>query len=455
MLSATHLVAQLRKGERTVRDTVHGALITIEAQQERLNTSTLIDSERALARADELDDSGLAKGGSLAGVPIAIKDLIDHQGRPTTCGSSFYELIPEQSATIVQRLESAGAVVVSRTNLHEFAYGFSSENPWFGPVRNPLNEANSAGGSSGGSAAAVAAGQVPIAIGTDTGGSVRVPAALCGIYGLKVTHGRVPLSGVFPLAASLDTVGPLAATVDDLSLAYQVLAGYDSDDAWSVRRPVTAPGGARPDLNGVRIAVPVPWIDDAPISEEVAKAFADTVTRLSALGADVETVTDHVLSLPGHLAPLSGAEAAFVHRAWIDAGKPYGDDVHDRLKEAMQVTSDEYVAAHAWREKVRRHFEDVFASHDLMITPATGVTSKQIGVDTVATIGGDVFYRTALSYFSALVNVAGNPAIVGPLALDGSPPPSLQIIAPHWSEHRLLDVAATLVAHGVMRDPVI
>ena len=455
MLSATHLIAQLRKGERTVRDSVHGSLITIEGQQDRLNTATFIDSERALARADELDDSENSKGGSLAGVPIAIKDLIDHEDRPTTCGSSFFSNTPGQSATIVRRLEHAGAVVVSRTNLHEFAYGFSSENPWFGPVRNPLDQANSAGGSSGGSAAAVAAGQVPIAIGTDTGGSVRVPAALCGIYGLKVTHGRVPLSGVFPLAASLDTVGPLAATVEDLSLAYQALAGHDPDDAWSVRRPVTVPGGARPDLNGVRIAVPLPWIDDAPISEEVAAGFAEAVTRLSALGADVETVTDPVLSLPGHIGNLSGAEAASVHRGWMAEGKPYGDDVHARLEKAIQITSDEYVDAHAWREQVRRHFDDLFASHDLVITPATGVTAKQIGIDTVATIGGDVFYRTALSYFSALVNVAGNPAIVGPLALDGSPPPSLQIIAPAWSEHRLLDVAATLVAHGVMRDPII
>lgn len=454
MLSATHLVAQLRKGERSVRDTVHGALITIEAQQERLNTSTLIDSDRALERSDTLDDRG-SSDGVLAGVPVAIKDLIDHVGRPTTCGSSFYSETAERSATVVERLEEAGAVVVSRTNLHEFAFGFSSENPWFGPVRNPLDDTTSAGGSSGGSAAAVAAGQVPIALGTDTGGSVRVPAALCGIYGLKVTHGRVPLTGVFPLAASLDTVGPLAASVDDLALAYQVIAGHDDNDPWSARRPTTSPGAARPDLKGVRVAVPLPWIDDAPVSEEVATAFAEAVTRLSSLGAEVQTVADPVLALPGHLAELSGAEAASVHRTWFDEGKPYGDDVHERLGKAMQVTSDEYVAAHAWREQVRRHFEDMFASHDLMITPATGVTSKQIGVDTVATIGGDVFYRTALSYFSALVNVAGNPAIVGPLALDGSPPPSLQIIAPHWSEHRLLDVAATLVAHGVMRDPVI
>ena len=454
MLSASQIVAQLRRGERTVRDTVHGSLITAEGQQERLNATTLIDSDRALTRADELDESGdFAQ--PLSGVPIALKDLIDHAGRATTCGSSFYAPVPDRSATVVDRLEAAGAVIVSRTNLHEFAYGFSSENPWFGPVRNPLDTETSAGGSSGGSAAAVAAGQVPIAIGTDTGGSVRVPAALCGVYGLKVTHGRIPLTGVFPLAASLDTVGPIAATIDDLALAYQVMAGHDPGDPWSAQRPATSPAGARPDLNGVRVAVPIPWIDDAPVSEEVAEAFTEAVTRIQALGATVDTVTDLVLAVDHRLVDLSGAEAAAVHRAWFDEGREYGDDVRERLEYAMGLGSDDYVAAHAWRVEIQRHFEQLFATHDLVITPATGVTSKRIGEDTVPTIGGDVFYRKALSYFSALVNVAGNPAIVGPLATNGNPPPSLQIIAPDWSEHRLLDVAATLVDRGVLADPEI
>lgn len=452
MLSAAQIVAQLRRDERTVRDTVHGSLITTEAQQERLNATTLIDGDRALQRADELDEAGDTTG-PLAGVPIALKDIIDHAGRPTTCGSKFYSSTPDRSATVVERLEAAGAVIVSRTNLHEFAYGFSSENPWFGPVRNPLDTDTSAGGSSGGSAAAVAAGQVPIAIGTDTGGSVRVPAALCGVYGLKVTHGRIPLTGVFPLAGSLDTVGPIAATVSDLALAYQVMAGHDPSDPWSAHRPQTSPGGARPDLNGVRIAVPVPWIDDAPTSEPVAAAFAEAVTRLAALGATVETVTDPVISLPGHLVDLSAAEAASVHRAWYTEGKEYGADVHERLQYAMSLGSDDYVAAHAWRAEIRRHFEQLFASHDLIVTPATGVTSKTIGQDMVPTIRGEVFYRTALAYFTAMVNVAGSPALVGPLATEGRPPPALQIVAPEWSEHRLLDVAATLVEHGVMRDP--
>lgn len=450
MLAASHIVAQIRSGERTVRDTVSGSLITTEGQQERLNVATLIDRDRAIERAEALDESGF-DGGALFGVPVALKDLIDHSGRPTRCGSSFYSETPERSATVVERLEAAGAVIVSRTGLHEFAYGFSSENPWFGPVRNPLDPETSPGGSSGGSAAAVAAGQVPIAIGTDTGGSVRVPAALCGVFGLKVTHGRVPLTGVFPLAASLDTVGPIAGNVTDLGAAYQAIAGYEAADPWSRSRPVTPPTGARPDLKGLRVAIPLPWIDDAPISEEVAEAFAEAVSRIEALGATIETVTDDVIALPGHIVDLSGSEAATVHREWFTAGEPYGDDVAQRLEYAMKLTVDDVVAANEWRDHVKRQFSQMLGRHDLIVTPGTGVTRKTIGVDTVETIDGDVFYRKALSYFSALVNVAGSPALVGPLETEGSPPPALQLVAPRWAEHRLLDVAATLCEHGVMR----
>ena len=142
-----------------------------------------------------------------------------------------------------------------------------------------------------------------------------------------------------------------------------------------------------------------------------------------------------------------------MHRSWFEEGREYGADVHERLEYAMGLGSDDYVAAHAWRVEIQRHFDQLFATHDLVITPATGVTAKHLGQDTVSTIDGDVFYRKALSYFTALVNVAGNPAIVGPLATAGNPPPALQIIAPDWSEHRLLEVAATLVDQGVLRDP--
>jgi 1-carboxybiuret hydrolase len=454
-LPAARIAAEVRRGERSARDTVAGALTLIEGQQERLNTSTLIDSDRALARAEEIDRRVGAgtDPGSLAGVPIALKDLLDHEGRPTTCGSSFHAEVATTSATVVRRLEEAGAVIVSRTGLHEFAYGFNSENDWFGPVRNPLDTTLSPGGSSGGSAAAVAAGQVPIAIGTDTGGSVRVPAAMCGVFGLKVTHGRVPLTGVFPLAPSLDTVGPIAASIDDLALGYHIMAGHDAADPWSVPQPVIRSGGARPDLQGVRIGLPVAWLDRGPVTDEVAEAFAIAVAAMGRLGAVFEEIHDDVLTAPGLIAELAGAEAGTVHRQWFAEDRRYGDQVRSRFETALGVTLDTYVEAQAWRSSVRNRTAAAFSRVDLIATPAAGATRKVIGVDSIPTPAGEVHHRVVLSWFSALVNHMACPAIVGPLPSATVPPPGLQLIGPWWSEHRLLEIGATLERSGVLELP--
>lgn len=450
-VSAATIAAEVKAGSRTAAETVAASLDEIEAQQPRLNVATFVDRDAALERAAEIDRAVSAgeDPGPLAGVPVALKDLIDHAGRVTTCGSSFYREVAERSATVVERLEAAGAVIVSRTGLHEFAFGFSSENHWFGPVRNPLDPETSPGGSSGGSAAAVAAGQVPVAIGTDTGGSVRVPAALCGQFGLKVTHGRVPLTGVFPLAPSLDTVGPIAATVDDLTLVYSVVAGDDPDDPWSAPRPVVTPSARLPDLQGVRIGIPVPWIDDVPTSEEVAAAFAETVGRLQALGAQVTEVEAPSLTPPGMIREASYGEVATIHRTWWTQGREYGPEVAARIEEAVGVTLDEYVEARRWRAALTHVAARLFRRVDLLATPATGVTVKRIGDDTVETTRGPVPYRTALSGFTALVNHLGCPALVAPAASETTPPPGLQLVAPWWREHRLLEVAGLAEREGV------
>jgi len=455
VISATSIASEVRRGTRTARDTVAGAITLTRAQQDRLNVVTHID-ETALSRAEQID-ADVARGrdpGPLAGVPIAVKDIIDQSGVATTCGSSFFRQVAATSATVIERLEQAGAVIISRTGLHEFAYGFNSENHWFGPVRNPLDPELSPGGSSGGSAAAVAGGQVPIAIGTDTGGSVRVPAALCGIFGLKVTHGRIPLTGVFPLAASLDTVGPLATNVADLAVAYEVMAGYDPGDPWSVDRPVVAAGTGPPDLNGLRIGIPVPWVDDAPITDGVAAAFADAMARIQGLGASVEQVEDPEFAPPGMIQELSAAEAATVHREWWNEDREYGPEVKARLAAAMEVTLDQYVAAQRWRSRLKQRTAEAFKRFDLIATPTVGATRKVIGVDTVATLRGEVSHRAAIAVFTALVNHMGCPALALPLPSEDSPPPSLQVIGPWWSEHRLLGMAMTLERHGVVSTTV-
>lgn len=454
MIGATTIAAEVNRGDRSARDTIAGALTAAHAQQERLNVCTLIDDDRALQRAEELDElvSSGRSPGPLAGVPIALKDLVDHAGRTTTCGSGFYRHEATATAESVRRLEAAGAVIVSRTNLHEFAYGFSSENHWNGPVRNPLDSDLSCGGSSGGSAAAVAAGQVPIAIGTDTGGSVRVPAAMCGIFGLKVTHGRIPISGVFPLAASVDTVGPLAGSVADLAVAYAAMAGYHREDRWSQPVPVVSPSSTRPDLRGLRIGIPVPWVDDNPVAEEVAEAFTEAIDGLRRLGAEVEPFEDPYVTNDDAVAILAGGEIAAVHRKWVEQGEPYGPEVAARLDRALAVTIDEFMAAADWRAMARQRVLAAFSTFDFLVTPTTGSVRKVIGVDTVDTVDGPMPYRPVLSCFTAPVNQLGCPALAGPLP-GGSPPPSLQLIGAPWSEHRLLEVGALLQREGVFATP--
>ena len=419
--------------------------------QPELNAYTAIN-ERAKERATQIDRQ-VARGedpGPLAGVPIAIKDLIDQAGAVTTAGSSFYRFEAERSATVVRRLEAAGANIIGRTGLHEFAFGFSSENDWFGPVRNPWDTATSAGGSSGGSAVAAAAGLAGAAIGTDTGGSVRVPAALCGVVGLKVTHGRVPLTGVFPLASSLDTVGPISRSVDDATVLYEVMAGHDPADPWSIPQPVT-PVDGQASLNGLIVGVPQPWVEGAPMAHNVEEAFAAALERLDNLGAQIREIRNPSLAVSRQLADLINGEVASVHRNWLaDPSCEYGSDVAERLQRALDVTLAEYVAAQEWRAGLRNSTAAVFDEVDILVTPTAGATAKTIGESAIMIDGRARSHRLVLSQFTSLVNHMGVPALALPLSDAGSPPASLQVIGPWWSEHLLLQVGRLLEDAGAV-----
>ena len=413
------------------------------AQTDDWNAFVTVDPDAARFANDRLT-------GPLAGVPIAIKDLIHQAGHTTTAGSSFYRHEASESATVVRRLEAAGATIIGRTGLHEFAFGFSSENPWFGAVRNPWNPSLSPGGSSGGSAAAVAAGIVPIAFGTDTGGSVRVPAGMCGIFGLKVTHGRVPISGVFPLVESLDTVGPFATNIDDLATAYQVVAGYDPDDPWSVPDSVSSPRPA-PRFGGLRVGIPQPWVEAAPMEEAVGHAFTRAIASLESLGATVTEVRSPFFSMPGMIGPTLAAEVSALHGEWMnDPGKEYGPDVAERIQAAMDTPLRDMVDAARWKSALRNTFASTFEQFDVLITPTVPARHKVIGDDVMRYDGEEHFYRTVVSWFSALVNHAGLPALAAPLVAPGSPPPSIQLIGPHWSEYRLLEIGQRLEDHGLV-----
>ena len=440
----------VRMRAATVREIVTMYLDRSEDSQEQLNAYTLIDRKQALLRA-ELVDRRLFAGedvGPLAGVTVALKDLIDQKGLPNTAGSSFHRPVPPSSATVVERLEAAGAVVIGRAGLHEFAFGFSSENHWFGPVRNPWDPGTSAGGSSGGSAVAVAAGLAGAALGTDTGGSVRVPAAVCGTVGLKVTHGRTPLTGVFPLAPSLDTVGPLARTVGDAALVYRTIAGHDPADPYSAVEPVHSPS---PDatLDGLVIGVPHPWVDQ-PVDPPLRAAFDAALGRLAGMGAEIRHLEDDFVQPPGRMNDVLFSEVAVVHGKWFPArADEYGPEVADRLGPAMAVTVAASVEGRRWRERLREHTFDFFRQCDVLATPAVAANRKLIGLDELMVDDEEVNYRVAFSRFSSLVNHAGHPALVVPLHEAGDPPPAIQLIGPDWSEARLLEAGMAMEQAGI------
>ena len=439
-------------GSVTATDVVSEHLARAEATQPTLNAFTYLEDDHALAAAAAVDQqvrSG-TNPGPLAGVPIAIKDLIDHAGRPNTSGSSLPAPIPQTSATVVSRLEDAGAVIIGRTGLHEYAFGFSSENHWFGPVRNPWDTTLSAGGSSGGSGAAVAAQAAAAALGTDTGGSVRVPAALCGVVGLKVTHGRVPLTGVFPLAPSLDTVGPLARNVADVARVYVAMSGYDRADPWSAPRPVTPPADP-PRIDQLTLGVPHPWVD-LPQTPAVAESFASALDTLAAAGARIVSLDLPALVPAPELELSVYPEVAVVHRErWQQHPDSYGPDVGKRLSEVFDVDPLDYVRAQEWRARLRHTTEAALDGCDVLITPAVAAARKEIGIERIDVGGKLVSYRPMLSRYSALVNHTGLPALALPLDQDGVPPPSIQLIGSKWEEHRLLEIGAAFENSGLSR----
>lgn len=411
---------------------VKEALGAAHAAQERFNIFTSID-DSAVGRAEEID-AAVERGqvpGPLAGIPIGLKDLIDQAGMTNTCGSAFYRHRPDVSARAVTALEEAGGIVIGRTGLHEWAFGFSSENPHWGPVRNPWDPDTSTGGSSGGSAAAVASGITPIAIGTDTGGSVRVPAALCGTYGLKVTFGRIPLDGVFPLVSSIDTVGPLADSIAGIESSYRVMSGDTT--------PIPASGA-------LRIGVPQPWYEDSPTDEDIATEFENAVGALRALGHEVHPIEMPDVVPGTEIWNAIATEVREVHRAFRARNEMYGDDVAQRLDDADLVTDEETATAKKWQEMIRTRFSDALRTVDFLITPTVPVRRKVIGETGI----GGRHYRSVVSYFSALVNHSLHPAIALPLAGDGEPPASLQVIGARHGESSLIGFAGVLESAGIV-----
>jgi aspartyl-tRNA(Asn)/glutamyl-tRNA(Gln) amidotransferase subunit A len=359
------------------------ALARIGRLNSTLRTFITVTAEAALAKAAQADEE-LAGGrdrGSLHGIPIAVKDLFFTRGVRTTAGSLLYrDFVPDHDAAVVERLERAGAVMMGKLNMHELAYGITSENPHFGAVRNPWNVEHSPGGSSGGSGAAVAAGMVYAAMGSDTGGSIRIPASFCGTVGLKPTYGRVSRYGAFPLAWSLDHMGPLARSVRDAAAVFDAIAGYDRRDAASSRhRQVETVPEAGCSIRGVRIGFPQSFFFDrldADVESSVRGAFA----RAESLGAvavpvllpDMEAVT-----AVGRVILL--CEASAMMEPHLHNRGQFGADVLALLDQGRLLAATDYIQAQRLRKKMQREFAAVWREVDCLIAPATPTAAPRMG----------------------------------------------------------------------------
>jgi aspartyl-tRNA(Asn)/glutamyl-tRNA(Gln) amidotransferase subunit A len=466
-MDAADIVRDVRAGRRTARAVVEEHLAAIAGREQELHAFNLVLADEARAAADEVDRR-VAAGedpGPLAGVPVALKDNLCTRGIPTTCSSRILDgWRPPYDATVVTRLRHAGAIIVGKTNLDEFAMGSSTENSAFGPTRNPHDPSRVPGGSSGGSAAAVAAGFAALALGSDTGGSIRQPAALCGVVGIKPTYGLVSRYGLVAFASSLDQVGPFGATVADAALALEVIAGHDPADSTSLPQgPPSLVGVLDEGVDGLRIGVVGELVDG--VDPDVGNRVAEAAAALEAAGAKVDAASVPALALglsayyliataeaSSNLARYDGVryglrvdadDVTAMYSATRAAG--FGPEVKRRIMLGTYALSAGYYDAYYGQaQRVRsliiRDFEAAYAAYDLLLAPTTPTTAFELGVKTADPL---TMYLSDVCTIPS--NLAGHPAVSVPYGRgDDGLPVGVQLLAPALGEATMLRAAAAL-----------
>jgi aspartyl-tRNA(Asn)/glutamyl-tRNA(Gln) amidotransferase subunit A len=407
----------------------------IERDNPTLNAFITVMADEALRQAREADQE-LAAGtdrGPLHGVPISLKDLLDVRGVPTTAASHVRDgCIAERDAPTVVHLRQAGAVFVGKTNLHEFAFGTTNEDSAYGPARNPYDPSRSPGGSSGGSAASVAANMALATIGTDTGGSIRIPSACCGLVGLKPTLGEVSIEGVVPLSRTLDHVGPLAQTVTDASLLYHALIG----DAHA-KPPAPMP------THGLRLAVPRAYFCDL-LDDDVRARFEEALERLKTAGVRIDEIEIHHASeIAAIYLHIVMADAAAYHATALETmPEKYTPNVRLRLEMGRYVLGEDYVRAMNGRERLKREVDAALSQHDALILPTLPIPAPQIGAVTAQVGKVSEPIRNLMLRLTQPFNVTGHPAIAMPSgkSKDGLPC-SVQLVGERMHTDALLRVA--------------
>ncbi len=462
--SAAELSRMLRAKEVSAKEITESTLARIRAVEPKIDAFLSVDEENALAQAARIDEK-IAGGevlGCLAGIPVAVKDNICTKGSATTCASKMLEnFVPPYNATVVDKLQAAGAVIPGKVNMDEFAMGGSCENSAFKATKNPWDTDRVPGGSSGGSAACVAACEVPLSLGSDTGGSVRCPAGLCGIVGLKPTYGAVSRFGLVAFASSLDQIGPFGRTVDDTALLFSAICGHDAaHDATS--KPYVFEGLKDGACSGLRVGVPKEYYGDG-VSSEVKAGVLQAVEDLKHLGAQIVEIslpsTPYALSAyyiissaeaSSNLARYDGVKYGYSGRRdgslndlyLSTRSEGFGKEVKRRIMLGTYVLSSGYFDAYYKRAKmlqrlIAREFADAFERCDIIVTPTTPTTAFKLGektADPLAMYASDICTTTA--------NIAGLPGLSVPCGFDRAGLPiGMQLIGPKWSEAKLLSVA--------------
>jgi len=470
-MKATEIVEKVSSGEMTARSVVEHHIETINKIESDVNAFNLVTAEQALIDADEID-SRIASGealGPLAGVPISIKDNLCTRGVETTCSSKILEgWKPPYNATVIEKLKEAGAVIIGKTNLDEFAMGSSTENSAFGPTRNPHNLELVPGGSSGGSAAAVAAGFSPLALGSDTGGSIRQPAALCGVVGVKPTYGRVSRYGLVAFASSLDQVGPFANTVSDAALTLEVISGHDPRDSTSIpERPLNISEVLNQGVDGMRIGV----IEELSgkglegISPDVSSRVEEAIKVFSNAGAIVESasVPASIYGLSAYyvIAPAEASSnlarydgirfgprteaATTAETMTATRTKGFGDEVKRRIMLGTYALSAGYYDAYYGKSQrvrtlIMNDFSKAYEKFDILISPTAPTTAFPLGDKTA-----DPMQMYLQDVCTIPSNLAGHPAMSVPFGsgVDGMPV-GIQILAPAMAEREMFQAAKVL-----------
>lgn len=460
--SAAELSAMLHSKEVSALEIAEATLARISDVEPQIDAFLSVDTEGLLTKAKEID-AKIAKGdsvGVLAGVPVGLKDNICTKGQRTSCGSKMLEnFVPPYNATVVEKLHAADALIPGKLNLDEFAMGSSCENSAFKITKNPWDTSCVPGGSSGGSAACVAASEVPLSLGSDTGGSIRCPAGLCGIVGLKPTYGAVSRYGLVAFASSLDQIGPFGRTVDDVALLYSAICGKDHNDATSKE---CAFSGLSGDVKGLRIGIPKEYFGNG-VTDEIKASVFKALEQYKAMGATTVEIslpsTDYALSAyyiissaeaSSNLARYDGVKYGYtgnrkgsLNDLYLSTrSETFGDEVKRRIMLGTAVLSSGYYDAYYKRAKmlqrvIGKEFDDAFEKCDVILTPTTPYTAFKIGEKV-----GDPLAMYAADILTVTVNIAGLPGVSIPCGFGANNLPiGMQLIGPKFSEAKLLSVA--------------